>query len=240
MNVFIEKMAILCYEHGMSPEDWMWFDMSGQINGSMQCDPTGALSTYRPPFPLTIIAMRSVRDGGTYDIVVGLKGEDPETGIQVALMINHNDSTPRFFDPFTYLIRDGRLHVDGKESLADEQIRKGTSPRIVALQTLSFFYERLAQTAVPCHHPTIEKTFLNQRRIEKGKAPKYTWHTLIVGAETVVRDDLGGTHASPRYHDRRGHQRRLKNGKVIWVKACKVGDPSKGAVFKDYAVRTLQ
>ena len=105
---------------------------------------------------------------------------------------------------------------------------------------VALLLKRLVEKRMPSYLPVVDRTFLNQRRIEKGKAPKYTWHTLVVGAETVVRNDSGGTHASPRYHDRRGHQRRLKNGKVIWVKACKVGDPSKGAVFKDYAVRTLQ
>ena len=46
----------------------------------------------------------------------------------------------------------------------------------------------------------------------------------------------GGTHASPRQHDRRGHLRRLKSGKNVWVKPHKVGDPSKGVVFHDYRI----
>ncbi len=47
----------------------------------------------------------------------------------------------------------------------------------------------------------------------------------------------GATHASPRLHDRRGHLRRLASGKNVWVKSCKVGDASKGAIFHDYAIK---
>jgi hypothetical protein len=38
-------------------------------------------------------------------------------------------------------------------------------------------------------------------------------------------------------HERRGHLRRLKTGKNVWVKSCKVGDASKGAIFHDYAIK---
>jgi len=41
----------------------------------------------------------------------------------------------------------------------------------------------------------------------------------------------------PRLHERRGHLRRLKTGKNVWVKSCKVGDASKGAIFHDYAIK---
>ena len=47
-------------------------------------------------------------------------------------------------------------------------------------------------------------------------------------------ESQGGTHASPRLHDRRGHWRNTRSGKRVWVKQCKVGDPSKGSVFHDY------
>jgi hypothetical protein len=38
-------------------------------------------------------------------------------------------------------------------------------------------------------------------------------------------------------HDRRGHWRYIKkSNKQVWVLPCKIGDASKGAVFKDYKV----
>jgi hypothetical protein len=52
--------------------------------------------------------------------------------------------------------------------------------------------------------------------------PKSEWH--------------GGTHASPRWHKRRGHWRMMASGKRVWVRDCQVGTPDDGMVLKDYAV----
>ncbi len=46
----------------------------------------------------------------------------------------------------------------------------------------------------------------------------------------------GGTHASPCWHVRRGHWRTLANGRRTFVRACEVGDPTKGGVVKDYRI----
>lgn len=51
-------------------------------------------------------------------------------------------------------------------------------------------------------------------------------------AEAAAR--LGGTHASPRWHIRRGHWRSLGDGRRVFVRECEVGDPSRGGVVKDY------
>lgn len=47
---------------------------------------------------------------------------------------------------------------------------------------------------------------------------------------------LGGSHASPRWHLRRGHWRQLADGRRVFVRECEVGDPSRGGVIKDYHV----
>jgi hypothetical protein len=51
-------------------------------------------------------------------------------------------------------------------------------------------------------------------------------------AEAAAR--LGGTHASPRWHIRRGHWRRLGDGRRVFVRECEVGDRSRGGIVKDY------
>ena len=47
---------------------------------------------------------------------------------------------------------------------------------------------------------------------------------------------LGGTHASPRWHIRRGHWRNLADGRRVFVRECQVGDMARGGVVKDYEV----
>lgn len=83
--------------------------------------------------------------------------------------------------------------------------------------------------------PTPRPSLINSKRRAKGRPPAlFDWHTVTIGPRPEKLAGKGGTHASPREHDRRGHWRTHPSGKRVWVKACKVGDSSKGSVFKDY------
>lgn len=85
--------------------------------------------------------------------------------------------------------------------------------------------------------PTPRPSLINSKRKAKGKPPAlFDWHTVTIGPRPAPGFGKGGTHASPRLHDRRGHWRKYPSGKVGWVKNCKVGDASRGVVFKDYEV----
>lgn len=81
-------------------------------------------------------------------------------------------------------------------------------------------------------------THINNKQAKKSKSPLFTYKTLHINTKESVNQKKhgGGTHASPRVHLRRGHVRKLANGATIWVQPCVVGDKSKGAVHKDYAV----
>ena len=78
---------------------------------------------------------------------------------------------------------------------------------------------------------------MNRKRMMKGKRPLFVWHTVTIGPRHEPQGSKGGTHASPRLHDRRGHWRNTPSGKRVWVKDCKVGDASRGVVFKDYKIK---
>ena len=78
----------------------------------------------------------------------------------------------------------------------------------------------------------------NGKRISEGKLPFYETKMLVVDTRAMVSSKgvyLGGTHASPRQHLRRGHIRRLPKDN-IWIQPCVVGDPNKGTIHKQYAV----
>ncbi len=80
---------------------------------------------------------------------------------------------------------------------------------------------------------------LQKKRARNGGAPIFDYWILDIHSHRVIRSGYaGGTHASPRMHERRAHDRRLPNGHLIRVRACKVGDISLGAIFKDYRVFT--
>lgn len=82
-------------------------------------------------------------------------------------------------------------------------------------------------------NPAPEK--LNAKRVARGKLPLYSFKTLHLHVPNERRQSahLGGTHASPRLHLRRGHIRRLGEGRSIWVQSCIVGS-GPGVVEKDY------
>lgn len=97
-----------------------------------------------------------------------------------------------------------------------------------------------------CNVTTIEHQppkFINAKRVAKGKVPFFSYRTLHITSDTApAKGDAPatGTHASPRLHLRRGHIRRLPDGRRIWVRASLVGDKNKGFAAKDYIVDSVR
>lgn len=73
---------------------------------------------------------------------------------------------------------------------------------------------------------------------DRGAMPYDTYHVLSIDSirPSGSSGAGGGAHASPREHLRRGHIRRLQDGRRIWVNAAVVGSASRGRVHKDYAL----
>ena len=69
-----------------------------------------------------------------------------------------------------------------------------------------------------------------------GKSPLFTYKVLTIGKRKPKSRRLGGTHASPRSHLRRGYYRTSKTGKRHWVQSCMVKGETPGFVHKDYKV----
>jgi hypothetical protein len=64
----------------------------------------------------------------------------------------------------------------------------------------------------------------------------YRVATIDVSNIRSFIEPAGGTHASPRWHVRRGHWRTLSNGQRVFVRECEVGDQARGGVVKDYRI----
>lgn len=88
---------------------------------------------------------------------------------------------------------------------------------------------------VKIHEPSDKQIKAASKR---RNAPFHSYWTLdcALPSSSVEARSLGGTHATPRLHMRRGHVRRLPTGKTTWVRQCAVGNANLGAVSKDYAV----
>ena len=99
----------------------------------------------------------------------------------------------------------------------------------VLLQMVADKIPMLAYTPIASH--------ANDKRIRKGKKPIFEWKVIDVTAKHVTPDNaapIGRTHASPRRHVRRGHQRKLSNGTTIWIKQMMVGKIEFGYIHHSY------
>ena len=96
-------------------------------------------------------------------------------------------------------------------------------------------------TAINCtnvrrieHKPDAK---LQKARAKRGKQPLFSYWTLELDlSRAESNESLGGTHASPRLHLRRGHARQYAPGKFTWVQPCVVGNKAAGIIHKDYRV----
>ncbi len=80
----------------------------------------------------------------------------------------------------------------------------------------------------------------NERRIRQGKLPLYETRRLVIKAPLTrsAGNSAGGVsdRQGPREHLRRGHIRRMQDGRRIWVQSCVVGNRENGAIKKSYGV----
>lgn len=133
-----------------------------------------------------------------------------------------------YFEPYAYVQHDEgiSLYRKNKEVTYDEL----KPVHRMVLATL----RKLAEASTG-YRATPKNTFINKKRKSKGKpAISFDWTTVEIGPKQEKVAPQGGTHASPRLHDRRGHWRKHQSGKPVWVRSCKVGNASLGVVFHDY------
>lgn len=113
----------------------------------------------------------------------------------------------------------------------EEFVNEWGRPLLVLAQFLTVMQCENVRTVQLPENKAIAKA--RQRR---GKAALSTWYTLDVclPSSKATTVQAGGSHASPRFHLRRGHVRRLSVTKTTWVRSCAVGNPELGTIVKDY------
>lgn len=131
----------------------------------------------------------------------------------------------------------GKLHLYMIENSVSEALPHSelTFYAVVVKTVITFMKIVSCMNVAPKKEEFPKK--LNKKRIAKGLLPSYDRHILIIhGKAGSANDALGGVHASPRLHFRRGHIRQYVDGKRVWVRECMVGKDSLGYVDKIYEV----
>lgn len=227
-----EAVAALA-EFEVDPASFHWFDIS-QVRGFPSSEAsTKLLQEARPPFnQCMVVDFVSIASGNNHTLMMAVNGDDPKQGIYFIPL--SATAHGRLSDMHFYAVDDAGDIVCARENSKQLADRKVVAPYLALLAT---WYAALAAKPVESYIPVVRDDAASKKRVRKGKAPLYEWRTVVVGGPKTVLEPQGGTHAPPRLHDRRGHQRRLRSGKVVWVRPCKVGNAARGMVFHDYEVR---
>lgn len=126
------------------------------------------------------------------------------------------------------------VRIDGAKPEHMEQLIKDYQDEIHSL--MDFL------NALQCINVSIEKRPAPRIKTKKsGKAlPFDDYHVLVVsGRSDLERGEGGGSHRAPREHLRRGHIRRLADGRKVWVNATVVCPGKGGSIKKDYLMKRV-
>lgn len=208
-----------------------WFDASGCIKDGDD-EPQSLLKEYRPPFPKCMVCYEGTSTNfQKMRMWMLVAGQDPEEGIVLSVWRQPLGYVPVPSVSMFYIVNGDEVGYGP----IDENVKIDKEEAEMILGFVSAWYRSMA-TKKEAYVPVVAETFTNRRKIAQGKAPSYDWSTVTIDSSITRSNSKGGTHASPRLHDRRGHLRRLKSGKNVWVRPCKVGDPSLGTIFHDYKI----
>jgi hypothetical protein len=240
-----EFVADIYRESGgnLDPADLMWFDANETIQET--CDLTFEALTNPLPFQRTaFVFVTKVEPIYKVMVVLGDKTTIKIDGVVCFSWVKDPETNyTRHLQDFYYSLEDGEIKVtyfktDGKRlnvippDKIDDKVRETNK---TTMATIAMFLDSLNK-GTQYFVPTKRANHI--KRLRQGKTPMFDWRTVVIEPSKPKHEHQGGTHASPRLHDRRGHWRHIKKSdKRIWVKDCKVGDPSKGVVFHDYKMK---
>jgi len=214
--------------------EWQWFDatqaMQNYFSASIAID---AMKEVSSPMPFHQMFICLLIKGNK--LIMRIE-QTPEGHCTVATLAQTPSGQAKQMGEFMIFKENGTCTITKLEErlTTDEDIQN-------ALTILAVFQNSLNYQSVQVYQPYVKNTYTNQRLIKKGKPPLFEWKTVTIEPQVRQSVSLGGTHASPRLHDRRGHWRTMKkSGKRVWVRDCKVGDPSKGIIKHDYKFRPTQ
>lgn len=233
--------AIPRAQHFALPENGRLFD--DELRG-LEAD----LRALRLPFPVITVSFSNER--GQKTMVVAREQEKPDAPlglvVEVLVAVDLNDGqgwgvVPCAASPHANLEGDVVEWFfsgeDGKKP-ADDRVwgSVGQAGRSVLELVEALSCNNVAAEIVERIDPAV-----NVRRRRQGKLPMYEVRRLVVkvGEQVHAIGAPMGDRNGPREHLRRGHIRRLPDGRRTWVQACVVGSRTLGVVRKTYAVERV-
>lgn len=257
MKSFMLEYAAQLERSGVDPTTLMWFDVSdcsaedfdlsvptteGSSNRLMKKTLSASILDQPPPFPKCMFVGEFARDGVRYSALMCVIGDDPrKDSVRISCIrkaTSQTDFRTKYLTipPIEYGIDETGMIFSGYVETVDETVWGKKELNSVLISLGSVYSHLSSGTPVTGYKPVARPGLINQKRKKKGKPLFYDWVTVNIEPPKPRSLPKGGTHASPRLHDRRGHFRTLRSGRKVWVRNHKVGDASKGTVFHDYVV----
>ena len=216
--------------------DYKWFDIA-DIDHGIEYTHERNMALIKQPLPFSKCAIAGIdMDGQTYAVLVSQ--ENDKLLVHGANTLANTDNLRVQIDPVFRMnpmeenTDDGiTIFYGDKQFYENENAKQVTNISIIVIGTfLKNLYEQKINTV---YTPVPSKNHV--KRIRQGKMPLFSWHTVVIEPPKPATPHQGGTHASPRLHDVRGHWV-TRSGKRFWRKPHQRGDGSKGVVFHDYRV----
>lgn len=222
MTPLVREMVKMLTDVNLDPTQMQWFDVTAAIKTHIGADPKRYLLHPAPYKNMMLVG--NTKQG---DFMLSLLVEPDATVVTGWIM---KPQGYKNLGSFLFSEHNGEPKVGPLDKPLDPQDQN------MMVGLIAMFYASL-DNKVESYVPTIKNTFTNRRKIKEGKMPTYDWHTVVIEPPKPKQEYQGGTHASPRRHQSRGHWRTYKSGKRGWVSECWKGDASKGTVFKDYSIK---
>lgn len=222
MTPLVKEMVKMVSVANLDPTQMQWFDVTGAIKEYIGYDQRKYL-LHPAPYKNMMLCGKTAQG----DFMLSVLAEPTATIVTGWIMKPTGYKT---LGTFLFAEHNG----EPKTGEVDKPIDPQDQSMMCAI--VAMFYASL-DMPVEAYVPAVKDTFTNRRKIKEGKLPFYDWHTVLIEPPKPQAESRGGTHASPRRHQARGHWRTYKSGKRGWVKECWRGDASKGTVFKDYELK---
>jgi hypothetical protein len=221
--------------------DYQWFDISDLDIGRETVHEEN-MHWIRQPLPFSKCAIAGIDlDGQTYALLISREDE--------MLLVNGANTIAAFdnlrvqkdaafrVNPLEEFVDDGiTVHFEDKRIYGHEpSLEHSRGNAVISIVMIATFLRNLHGDKISTAYTPIPRKN-HAKRLRQKKLPMFDWHTVVIEPRKQKNESLGGTHASPRLHEVRGHWV-MRNNKRFWRKPHKRGDASKGVVFHDYKLK---
>lgn len=242
MTPNIQIAVQLCPERAA---DYKWFDL-GNLPEKKQYTHAEVAQLVTQPLPFDSVALAGMdADGWVFGILINKEPEGAKhehaLRLETILTLPRDNNVGLLKEFLIFWMRPEQKDIVENLELAFENPGHYKSQDAIEMSktcamVFAWFMETIHQPNVEYKMYTATHKCNNAKRIRQGKKPLFDWHTVLVEPPKQKLPYQGGSHATPRLHEVRGHWVN-RNGKRFWRKAHKRGDASLGVVFHDYKIK---